>query len=41
MTWSIAPSISWTIFNGGQRLNAVKLQRAQLMRQSIGSTIRC
>ena len=30
MTWSIAPSISWTIFNGGQRLNAVKLQRAQL-----------
>lgn len=30
MTWSIAPSLSWTIFNGGQRLNAVKLQRAQL-----------
>lgn len=30
MTWSIAPSISWTIFNGGQRLNNVKLQRIQL-----------
>lgn len=30
MTWSIAPSMSWTIFNGGQRLNTVKLQRAQL-----------
>ena len=30
MTWSIAPSISWTIFNGGQRANNVRLQRAQL-----------
>lgn len=30
MTWSIAPSMSWTIFNGGQRLNNVKLQRIQL-----------
>lgn len=30
MTWSIAPSISWTIFNGGQRANNVRLQRVQL-----------
>ena len=30
MTWSIAPSMSWTIFNGGQRANNVRLQRAQL-----------
>ena len=30
MVWSIAPSMSWTIFNGGQRLNNVKAQRAQL-----------
>lgn len=30
MTWSIAPSMSWTIFNGGQRLNNVRLQRIQL-----------
>jgi len=30
MTWSIAPSMSWTIFNGGQRLNNVKLQRIRL-----------
>lgn len=30
MTWSIAPSMSWTIFNGGQRLNNMKLQRIQL-----------
>lgn len=30
MTWSIAPSMSWTIFNGGQRLNNVKLQCIQL-----------
>lgn len=30
MTWSIAPSVSWTIFNGGQRANNVRLQRVQL-----------
>ena len=30
MTWSIAPSMSWTIFNGGRRANNVRLQRAQL-----------
>ena len=30
MTWSIAPSMTWTIFNGGERLNNVKLQKAQL-----------
>ena len=30
ITWSIAPSMSWTIFNGGQRANNVRLQRAQL-----------
>lgn len=30
MTWSIAPSMSWTIFNGGQRANNVRLQRVQL-----------
>lgn len=30
MTWSIAPSMSWTIFNGGQRVNTIKLQRVQL-----------
>ena len=30
MVWSIAPSMSWTIFNGGQRLYNVKMQRAQL-----------
>ena len=30
MTWSIAPSMTWTIFNGGERLNNVRLQKAQL-----------
>lgn len=30
MTWSIAPSMTWTIFNGGKRLNEDRLQRAQL-----------
>ena len=30
MTWSIAPSMTWTLFNGGQRLNEYRLQRAQL-----------
>ena len=30
MTWSIAPSMTWTLFNGGQRLNEDRLQRAQL-----------
>ena len=30
MTWSIAPSMTWTIFNGGERLNNVRLQQAQL-----------
>lgn len=30
MTWSIAPSMTWTIFQGGERLNKVRLQKAQL-----------
>lgn len=30
MTWSIAPSMSWTIFDGGKRMNEDRLQRAQL-----------
>ena len=30
MMWSIAPSMTWTIFNGGERLNNIRLQRAQL-----------
>ena len=30
MTWSIAPSMTWTLFKGGQRLNEDRLQRAQL-----------
>lgn len=30
MTWSIAPSVSWTLFNGGERTNNIRLQRAQL-----------
>ena len=30
MTWSIAPSMKWTIFNGGERVNNIRLQRAQL-----------
>ena len=30
MTWSIAPSVKWTIFNGGERINNIRLQRAQL-----------
>ena len=30
MTWSIAPSMTWTIFNGGERVNNIRLQRAQL-----------
>ncbi len=30
MTWQIAPSMSWTLFNGGQRANTVRLNRAQL-----------
>lgn len=30
LTWEIAPSMSWTVFNGGQRLNTVALNRAQL-----------
>lgn len=30
MTWSIAPSVKWTIFNGGERVNNIRLQRAQL-----------
>lgn len=29
-TWSIAPSMSWTIFNGGERVNNIRLQRIQL-----------
>lgn len=30
MTWSIVPSMKWTIFNGGERVNNIRLQRAQL-----------
>lgn len=30
MVWEIAPSFSWTLFNGGQRLNTVRLSRLQL-----------
>lgn len=30
MTWEIAPSISWTLFNGGQRYNGVRQARFQL-----------
>lgn len=30
MTWEIAPSMSWTLFNGGQRYNNVRLNRAKL-----------
>lgn len=30
MAWQIAPSMSWTLFNGGQRANTVRLNRAQL-----------
>ena len=30
MTWNIAPSMTWTLFHGGQRLNEDRLQRAQL-----------
>ena len=30
MTWSIAPSMKWTIFNGSERVNNIRLQRAQL-----------
>lgn len=30
LTWSIAPSVTWTIFNGGERLNNVRLQKAEL-----------
>ena len=30
VTWSIAPSMTWMLFNGGQRLNEDRLQRAQL-----------
>lgn len=30
LTWQIAPSMSWTLFNGGKRANTVKLNRAQL-----------
>ena len=30
MMWSIAPSMKWTIFNGGERVNNIRLQRAQL-----------
>lgn len=29
-TWSIAPSMSWTIFNGGERVSNIRLQRIQL-----------
>lgn len=30
MAWEIAPSMSWTLFNGGQRMNTIRLNRAQL-----------
>ena len=30
MTWSIAPSMTWNIFNGGRTLQENRLQRAQL-----------
>ena len=30
MTWSIVPSMKWTIFNGSERVNNIRLQRAQL-----------
>lgn len=30
MTYEIAPSLSWTIFNGGQLVNAARLAKAQL-----------
>ena len=30
LAWEVAPSMSWTVFNGGQRLNSVALNRAQL-----------
>ena len=30
LTWSIAPTISWTLFSGGERTNNIRLQRAQL-----------
>ena len=30
MTYEIAPSLSWTIFNGGQLVNATQLAKAQL-----------
>ena len=40
MTWSIAPSMSWTIFNGGQRANNVACSVHNWMRQSISSILR-
>ena len=30
LTWSIAPSVTWTIFDGGERINNVRLQKAEL-----------
>ncbi len=30
LSWEIAPSMTWTIFNGGQRYNNVRLNRAKL-----------
>ena len=30
MTYEIAPSLSWTIFSGGQLVNATRLAKAQL-----------
>lgn len=30
LTWEIAPSMSWTLFNGGKRYNNVRLNRAKL-----------
>ena len=30
LSWQIAPSMSWTLFNGGQRTNTIRLNRARL-----------
>ena len=30
MTWSVAPSMTWNLFNGGRNLQEERLQRAQL-----------
>lgn len=30
LTWNIAPTLTWTLFSGGERANNIRLQRAQL-----------